>query len=325
MKKFILLAILIASFSIQLTGQNSVKLNINHKLGDTDLAFNQAAKNNMDQDFSLTRLEYYISEISIIHDGGTETMIEDLWILVNAGRSSNTEVDLGDMNITSVEKIVFHIGVDPDHNHLDPSSWPNGHPLAPGSPSMHWGWSAGYRFVALEGNGGANLNQLVQLHGLGDVNYLTTEIELDVTADNNVVVINLDADYTKALENISVNSGVIVHGDNLEAKECLENFRDYVFTQASTTSSLIDFSEVNEFNVFPNPVIDGITTMQLDLQEVGHTYDLSITTINGKQAAYLTNVSDNMKLDLFNQPSGMYLVNLIKEGHTIITKKLFVK
>ena len=323
MKKIILFALVLGALSFQINAQNSVTLNINHKLGDADFAMNQAAKNNMDHDFKITRLEYYISEISLIHDGGNETQIEDVWILANA--SAKTGFDLGEHDITSVEKIILHIGVDPDHNHLDPSSYQGSHPLAPKAPSMHWGWTAGYRFVALEGHGGANLNQLVQLHGLGDNNYFTTEIELEVAADNNVVTINLDADYTKALEDISVNSGVIVHGDNIEAKQCLENFRDFVFSPASITSSTIDFSEVSEFDIFPNPVINGISTIKLDLEESGNEYDLTVTSIDGKQLHSLLSIIDGQTIDFSNQVSGMYFINLIKEGQTIITKKVFVK
>lgn len=323
MKKIILFVLVLGALSFQINAQNSVTLNINHKLGDADFAMNQAAKNNIDHDFKVTRLEYYISEISLIHDGGNETQIEDVWILANA--STKTEVDLGEHNITSVEKIILHVGVDPDHNHLDPSSYQGSHPLAPKSPSMHWGWTAGYRFIAYEGHGGVNLNQLFQLHGLGDNNYFTTEVELDATADNNALSINLDADYTRALENVSVNSGVIVHGDNLEAKQCLENFRDFVFSPASITSSTINFSEVSEFNIFPNPVVNSISTIKLDLEESGNEYDLTVTSIDGKQLQIQHDVLDGQTIDFSNQVSGMYFVNLIKEGQTIITKKIFVK
>ena len=323
MKKIILFILVIGATCFQLSAQNTIILNISHKLGDADFAMNQAAKNNMDHDFKITRLEYYISEISLVHDGGNETLIEDLWVLANAG--TKTEVELGEHDIISVEKLRLHIGVDSDHNHLDPSGWPNDHPLAPVWPSMHWGWAAGYRFVALEGHGGANLNQLIQLHGLGDNNYFTTELELDVTAENNVVTINLDADYTKALEDISVNSGVIVHGDNLQAKQCLENFRDFVFSPSSITSLIIDFSEINEFNMFPNPITNGVSTIILDLNESGYEYDLSITSLDGKQLNYLFNVTDKQTLDFTNHITGMYFVNLIKERQTIITKKVFVK
>ena len=78
-----------------------------------------------------------------------ETAIPNKWVLVNA--SEATEVDLGSHDVTNVEAVHFHIGVDSSVNHSDPASYPMGHPLAPVFPSMHWGWAAGYRFVAIEG------------------------------------------------------------------------------------------------------------------------------------------------------------------------------
>ncbi len=200
MKNIITLILCLATLLPLSNAQNDINLSIFHKLANEEFNLNQAANNNLEHDFKITRLEYYISEISLIHDGGTETLIEDLWILVNA--SSKTEVELGNYDINTVEKIVFHIGVDPAHNHLDPSTYEASHPLAPKAPSMHWGWTAGYRFVALEGHGGPALDQLVQLHGLDDKNYFTTEVVLDKTAENGILNIQLDADYTRALEDI---------------------------------------------------------------------------------------------------------------------------
>ncbi len=321
MKKILLLAILFLMLSINSFAQNNIQFKINHKLGDTDFAMETGAKNNINHDFEVTRLEYYISEISITHDGGTETAIQDVWILVDA--EGTTQVDLGDHNINSVEKVSFHIGVDPDHNHADPSSYPSSHPLAPQLPSMHWGWTAGYRFIAFEGYGGSAFNQLFQLHGLGDNNYFKTEVDLNLTASNNEILISLDADYARALENIGVNSGVIVHGDNLQAKQCLENFRDFVFSPASETTSTIDFSEVNTFNIFPNPA-KGNATITLETTQ-NLNYQISVTNILGKQIMFFDEVGSNSTIDINIDNAGFYFINLIKEGHPIITKKLVSK
>lgn len=307
----------------QVNAQNNIKFKINHKLRNDAFQLNQASYNNIDHNFNVTRLEYYISEVSLIHDGGMETVFEDVWILANA--SAKTEVNFGDHNITTVEKIKFHIGVNPEHNHLDPTTYSPMHALAPKSPSMHWGWTAGYRFVAIEGNGGSNLNQLFQLHGLGDANYFTTEVELDITAENNVIEINLDADYARALEDIEVNAGVIVHGDNLQAQQCLENFRDFVFSPEGTVIADVDFTEVKNFSVYPNPIQNGQTTISLDVSDFGNNYDLSITSVDGKQMQYLNAINDGQSIDLINYNSGIYFVNLIKDNQVIITNKIIIK
>jgi Secretion system C-terminal sorting domain len=320
MKNSTLIAISFLLFSISGFAQNNVQFKINHKLGTTNFAMETGAKNNLNNDFEVTRLEYYISEITITHDGGAETTINDLWILVDAEQA--TQVDLGNHNISSVEKISFFTGVDPDHNHADPSTYPASHPLAPQSPSMHWGWAAGYRFVAFEGNGSSAFNQLIQLHGLEDDNYFQTEVAVNVVAENNEVIISLDADYTRALEDIGVNGGIIVHGGYGAAKKCLENFRDFVFSAASESTSTIDFSEVSKFEVFPNPTNGNATVTLKATQDLN--YDISVTDVLGKQVLFFNEVSSNSTIDLTVVNAGFYFINLIKEGQPVIMKKLIV-
>ena len=321
MKKLLLIAISFLMFNMSGFAQNNIQLNINHKLGDADFAMETGAKNNLDHDFEITRLQYYLSEITVVHDGGIETLFDEIWVLVDA--LEPTQVDLGDRDITSVEMVKLHVGVNEEYNHLDPALYEASHPLAPKNPSMHWGWVSGYRFVALEGNGGSNYDQLVQLHGLGDFNYFTTEIPFTTEASDNEVVLNITADYTRALEDISVNSGIYVHGDFGEAQHCLENFRDYVFTAKTGTTATTDFSEVKKFEVFPNPA-NGNATLALEASE-GLTYQVSVTDILGKQVLFFNEISSNSTVDLQLSESGFYFVNLIKEGQAVITKKLISK
>lgn len=132
--------------------QSDVYIQINHKLDTDPFDFSVEHTNNLGDEFNVTRLEYYMSSITITHDGGIETVVPETWILANAGTFTN--VYLGSFDITTLESVSFGIGVEGDYNHLDPASYPSEHPLAPKSPSMHWGWSPGYRFVAMEGSGG---------------------------------------------------------------------------------------------------------------------------------------------------------------------------
>ena len=261
MKKTLFTLSLLVFATFGLLAQTNVQLTVHHKLGNEDFQLNMAAKNNMDNDFQYIRVEYYISEIILVHDGGTETMVEDLWVLVDASEEESTTVDLGEHNVTSLEGIKLHVGVDSAHNHLDPAGYASDHPLAPQFPSMHWGWAAGYRFAALEGWGGPQFNQKFELHGLTDQNYFTTEIELSEPAANGQLDIQLDADYIRALEDINVNSGVIFHGANGAAKQSLENFRDYVFSPSSGSTSAEDLSDAVNFSVFPNPVTTGVVNI----------------------------------------------------------------
>lgn len=313
-----LLSLLCAIFTILMVqAQTNVSLQINHLLGNESFAMDMPGKNNLGNDFEYTRVQYYISEITLIHDGGVRTPITDTWLLVSA--EENTAVDLGMHDVTNLEKITFYIGVDPDHNHLDPATWPSGHALAPVFPSMHWGWAAGYRFIALEGNGGPSFNQNFQLHGLGDRNYFQTEVEMDLTAENNALNVVLDADYAKALENINVNSGVIVHGETLEAKEAIENFRDYVFSKGAATSSTKVVTNDTQMDVFPNPATGGTFTLVFNNNK-STSLDLSILDIAGKEIERRVNVTASGSQTFNISMPGLYTIRVISDRGISIKK-----
>lgn len=322
MQKRLLLLSTFLLLNMGLFAQNSIQLNIHHLLGDADFEMNSGAINNIQHDFNVSRLEYYISTISIIHDGGDQTAIEDLYILVDATEGAISEIDLGMHDISEIEGIKFHIGIDEAHNHLDPSSYAPTHPLAPQAPSMHWGWLSGYRFLAIEGKGGNAYNQVFQLHGLEDENYFSTEISLPITSGD-MMTIDIDADYTRCLEDIQVNSGIIVHGGYGEAKKALENFRDYVFSPSAVTSSTVDFTEVNSFEVYPNPAVEGTATFLVSSSKNG-TYQVLVSDILGKKVQQFDTVKGNEEVTLNLNNSGLYVISLLKNGETIITQKLVV-
>lgn len=317
MKQFLLLSFLVLTTSV--FAQNTVKLNINHELGNLPFALNTGAQNNLGHDFNLNRMEYYLSQFTIVHDGGQETVVSNTYALVDA--SEATTIDLGSHNITTVEAVKFYIGVDSAANHSDPASYPASHALSPKSPSMHWGWASGYRFAALEGKGSSNYNQTIELHGLGDNNYYQAEVLTSATAANNEVIIDIYADYTRALESISVNGGAFEHGFDGDARKLLFNFSQNVFQQFST--STIDFSEVNSFKVFPNPTT-GQATISLEATE-DFTYQVLITDVLGKTIEVINEVRGNQPISTQIEQSGLYFVQLVKDGQTVISKKLLVQ
>lgn len=319
MIKVSLLSAALSMLSVCSIAQTNVQLMIHHKLGDQDFAMNSAAKNNLDHDFEVTRLEYYISGITIIHDNGTATPVPNTWILANA--ASATQVQLGSFPVTEIEAIHFTIGVDPEHNHLDPASYAPSHPLAPKSPSMHWGWTAGYRFLAFEGFGGPQFNQLIQLHGLGDQNYIKARVNLNATAVDNELIIQLDADYTRTLENISVNGGVIEHGEEGDAQQALENFRNLVFSPTEINTAISDVSAAEHFTLYPNPTLDGLAFVTINSTEEKE-YEIAVTDMLGRQISNLKRLKPNTSIDLCVPTTGIYFVNLLENGHPVTVAKL---
>ena len=110
---------------------------------------------------------------------------------------------------------------------------------------------------------------------------MQNEIEVNLSAIDGNIHIHLDGDYESVLKNIGLNSGVIVHGTNLEAKQSLENMRDFVF---SPTSGLIGINEldiVGGFGVFPNPTFDGQVELKVKVDE-NLNFDISVINTLGQ-------------------------------------------
>jgi hypothetical protein len=291
----------------------SLKLTINHKLGSSPFAYNQVAYNNLGNNFNVNLLMYYISKVKIVHDKGKVTSLDNLYILVDA--SKPTSINLGDLAIDSLEKIQFSIGVNTPQNNQDPTAWPENHPLAPKSPSMHWGWSAGYRFIVMEGTTGDGLKQMFQIHGLGNVNYFKTEVATSGTKEGNVINIALDADYTKVLNNIPLWNGVISHGETDESVTALQNCRDFVFSPAGQALLTPTAEYSNDFVVFPNPN-NGVFEIKsnVDWDGVKIVNQLGQTVFQG---------NNNSQLSISN--SGVYFMHFEKNGQFLGTKLISVQ
>lgn len=322
MKTSLLTTLFFLSTTLLLLSQTSVTLNIHHKLGDQDFAMETEVVNNQGSNFNFTRLQYYIAEISLVHDGGQETSVDNLYMLVNANEETSQE--LGDLAVTNLEAIRFHIGVDEANNHADPTTFGNGHPLAPQLPSMHWGWAAGYRFGAFEGNSGTGLNQTWEIHALEDPHYYQTEVAIDLASTNDELIINLDADYIRSMENIDLNSGPITHGGFGEAISTLRNFRDFVFTASAIVNNNEDVLTSEEVKLYPNPTSSAQSSLYIST-ETDETYQLTITNLQGQLVEYLPQVNSNTTIDLELTTAGIYFINIQQHGVHLRTEKLIVQ
>lgn len=326
MKKSTLFSLLFAAFAFSATAQNEIMLHLVPRLGSQPFALN-AAVNHPGGTYQMkfTRYEYYISDIKITHDGGQVTPCTDLYLLVRP--ATDSMFSLGQMpGIQNVEAITFSVGVPQAMNHLDPAAQPAGHPLAPQNPSMQWGWTAGYRFAAIEGEAGTNLAQHFEIHALGDANYKTQTI---VTAAEQVApdtkMIMLNADYSQAVKSVNLSIGPIVHGSSGAAVTVLNNFKGVVFTGMMMTS-VFDPSFTGEFGVSPNPVAAGAAAQVNFSLPAGNDYELTMTDLTGKIVARRSLAAgENQSLLLEKMPSaGLFFVHLWQNARPVAVEKLVI-
>jgi hypothetical protein len=318
MKKSITL-ITVLVMALNVSAQTDVKLTINHLLGSTPFAFNSEAENDLGDKVKLQRLEYYISGISITHDGGTVTDASDVYILVKANKIDT--IELGNFDITNVESINFSVGVDPGVNNGDPAAWASFHPLAPKSPSMHWGWASGYRFVAIEGKSGTNFAQDFQIHALGNKNYFKQSIPTSATDVNGALVVSINADYTKAVSQIGMANGLIEHSENKEAAVCLRNFQTKVFSSLDGSGNTLSARDINVPNAFGiNPVPSkGEVNIVLKDNRFYHG-NMIVTDITGRKILNSpVGTSNTISID----KKGLYFLTIYGDG-VKSTKKLII-
>lgn len=297
------------------SAQTQVQLDITHMLGGTSpFVKGNETVNDLGDRFTVTRLEYYISKISIIHDGGTVTDVPDHYILVN-GETAVKE-DLGSFNITNVEGISFHVGVDTPNNHNDPSSFPSGHPLEPKSPSMHWGWAAGYRFSAIEGNTGPAFDQEFQVHSLGDNNYLKTTVVTGGVMQGGKITIPIYADYAQILRGIDVTPSLVEHGNATLDVKVMNNFKDHVFKPGHPVSVSQAAIMQDNISIAPNPSANGDFTISFADSK---SAEIVITNIQGSIVKNIlkNSATVNVHLDV----PGLYIVKTtFSDGNTAISK-----
>lgn len=300
--------------------QQSIRLSIDHQLGGTAFGSTVTAQNDLGNDFRTERLQFYISQIELVHDGGQITPIPNTWFLVDA----NVPFDesLGSFSIGTLEAIRFGIGVEQAVNHLDPASYAMTHPLAPKNPSMHWGWQAGYRFVCMEGKAGSALDQVYEVHALGDNNYKIQQITTAGLPQGSDLVVSLTADYAKALDGVDVNAGLIRHGTSGEAVVLLDNFALKVFTSHEGNGSVLSQFETEEpisIEVFPNPTGGRIT---IATEEPMHWRVLNVLGVVVAQGDHHGG-SKGLNLEL--PGNGLYILGCSDAKGRSLTRKLICR
>lgn len=114
-----------------------------------------------DQTLRFTRISGLISEIALVRPDGSSVHLPGQYGFFSADDHRH-EIPLHNVPEGDYTGLKMRIGVPPKVNHEDPDQWPAGHALNPLVNSLHWGWTGGYVFLAVEGKFGATPDALDQ-------------------------------------------------------------------------------------------------------------------------------------------------------------------
>jgi hypothetical protein len=127
---------------------NNLTLKMESYIGSTPLNFSSTFTTNAGAKYTVSMFRYYVSNIRLIKNDGTEYPISNKYLLVTP---ATINYDLGSVPVGDYKGLKFKIGIDSATNHMDPTVYPASNPLAIQSPAIHWSWSSGYIFMMIEG------------------------------------------------------------------------------------------------------------------------------------------------------------------------------
>jgi len=210
-----------------------------------------------------SRMEFYLHINSLVNTTNESIELDDTYILVNPEQN---EYSIGDHDISTINTVLFHLGVALEVNHSDPAALANSHPLSPQVPSMHWGWAAGYRFIAAEGmvdkNQDGVLEAVIQYHAVSDDYYTSLSVSEASVETESTITIYLDVNYDKMFENMNTSNAGVFHGSYPQNQSLIDNIVD---NNVFSVTENLSIEEVNTLGtIYPNPFKD---VLNLDLQQ----------------------------------------------------------
>lgn len=183
------LAVTVFTVLASLAFAETLHINVEHRWQAQPLTYDAVQfGDTQTQQVSVTRLDYLLSEFSLLRTNGEWVGITNQFAFVSA-REGRTSFVLTNTPGGMFKRVAFNVGLPPAFNHADPARFAPGHPLNPNVNGLHWNWQGGYVFLALEGrwrNGDSEVN--------GYSFHLATDeqlarIELPVTAATNLQLI----------------------------------------------------------------------------------------------------------------------------------------
>lgn len=310
MKTIIITLLLITSF----TYGAEVNLKINYNVDGVPFQLDKEYVNKDGIKYKISRFQYYMCEFEL-----DETQLDGTYILANASMPS---YPLGNIDVSSINNIKISFGVEEEENiGKDPNRYSMFHPLAPKNPSMHWGWSAGYRFWAIEGfsdpDGDGEYDKSFQFHILGDESFRTLSLPVNSTEENGTIDINLSFNIQEILAPVDMTTFGVHHDFYNNSQPIRDLINNFAESEVVTSEAITSVESDNSISISPNP-----TTGYLNIPSGHMNSKFEIVSLTG-DALLSGDISSNV-LDLEELPIGTYFLRIFDANGIIRTTK-FVK
>jgi hypothetical protein len=137
--------------------KNTVTLEFDNRIGDQKLVLGTTtAKNSLNEDFTVTRLNYFVSNISLKNENGEVVKFPNQYFLVKHSDPNSMLIKLTNVPAGNYNEVSYMIGVDSLKSVSDVSQRTGVlDPASYGDDNMYWSWNSGYIFFKMEGKSSA--------------------------------------------------------------------------------------------------------------------------------------------------------------------------
>ena len=294
---------LVLSFSVLvLYAQKSVFLNISPVFNSNPLQMGVEVQHNSGEVYALDHFDYYVSDITLTHDGGQLTTVEQAVYIVEP---DNHVLNLGNLALENIEDIEFTVGVPARFNTqqgteaMDISLYPETHPLSYQSPSMYWGWSFGYMHMIIGGGEGSNY---FELHSVGPT--LQRQVNLSVVqtdVSESQIDLYIQCNVDEWVNGLELSTTGVIHGATVLNELIMDNvLTEDVFTLSpSATSMLLNHSAPNIYTWEDQIIYSNLTA---------ETSKITLFDQMGRQILNADISSSNGSIQLAENHSGLLFV-----------------
>jgi hypothetical protein len=101
---------------------------------------------------TISRLAYLLSEPGVARSEDREWLTSHNWFAYGDVESGRTTHVLDKLPPGKYDTLQFRIGPDAETDAADPGTFPARHALNPTVNGLHWGWTGGFVYLALEGH-----------------------------------------------------------------------------------------------------------------------------------------------------------------------------
>ncbi len=135
------------------TQQGNFTIELQHFFGASPLKIGNNYTNSSNETFTLTTLDYFISNIALERqDGSIYTLPpEETYFLIKLSENSKPLLNLKNIPLGEYKSLSFVLGVDSLRNTMEPARRRGDLDVGGRAEGMYWTWNTGYIFLKMEG------------------------------------------------------------------------------------------------------------------------------------------------------------------------------